>query len=70
MKAFGMVVRHEFLHHVAQVPFTEEDKMVQALVPDRFDKTFRVRIAIRALRRDFHALDSAGAKQRLERIGE
>jgi hypothetical protein len=39
-----MVVRHEFFHHVAQVPFAEEDKMVQALVPDCFDKPLRMRI--------------------------
>jgi hypothetical protein len=54
-----MVVLHEFLHHVAQVPFTEEDKMVQAPVPDRFDEPFRVRAAVRTLGGDLHALDSA-----------
>jgi len=32
MEPFPMVVRHEFLDHVAQVPFTEEPEMVETLV--------------------------------------
>ena len=60
VKTFGMVVRHKFLHDVVQVPLTEEDKVVQAFAPDRFDKTLCVWAAIRTLGRDLHALDSAG----------
>jgi hypothetical protein len=31
MEPFGVVVGHEFIHHVAQVSFPEEDELVQTL---------------------------------------
>ena len=51
VKPLSMVMRYEFLQDVVQMPFPEEDKMVQALVPDRLHEALRVRTAIRALRR-------------------
>ena len=32
MEPLAMVVRNEFIDHVAQVPFSEQDEMVQTLV--------------------------------------
>jgi hypothetical protein len=45
-----MIVGHEFLDDLAQVPLAEEDEMVQALVFDGFDKPLRMQVALRTLR--------------------
>ena len=58
--ALGQVVGHEVLDHVPQVTLAEDDEVVQTLGTDRFHKPLRVRIAVRALCRNRHALHAAG----------
>jgi hypothetical protein len=46
MESFGMVVRHEFLHHVPHVPFPEQHQLIEALVLDCLYEPLRVRIGV------------------------
>src|ERR1019366_1547628 len=68
--ALGEVVLPELLEQVAQVPFAEDDEVVQALVSDRFHETLGVRVAVGALRRNRHALHAAAFPQRRPRLRE
>ncbi len=58
VKTLGHVVLDEFPDQVAQMSLAENCKVIQALVLDGFDKSFRVGIAIRALCRDLRALNA------------
>ena len=46
MKAFPMVVDHEFLDDEPQMSLAEQYEVIQALVPDRFDKPLRMRVGV------------------------
>jgi hypothetical protein len=70
VKSFGHGVLDEFLDQVAKMPIAENHKLIQALVLDGFDKSFRVGIAIWALRWDFHALHAPSFEDRDERLRE
>ena len=50
MKALPMVVGQEFLNDVPEMSLAKKDEVIQALVPDRFDKPLRMRVAVRASR--------------------
>jgi hypothetical protein len=49
-------VGYEFLDDVSEMSLAEKDEVIQALGFDGFDKTLRMRVAVRALRRNPHAL--------------
>ena len=70
MESLGTIVRHELLHHVPQVPFSEEDEMIQALVPDRLDEPFRMRAAVGTMRRSLYAFHPSLSQDGLEHLGE
>jgi hypothetical protein len=70
MEPLAMVVRNEFLDHVAQVPFSEQDEMVQTLGFDGSDKPFRMGVAIGALRGNLRALHPSLLQDGLERCRE
>ena len=46
VKPLGHVVLDEFLDQVAQMSLAENDEVIQALVLDGFDKSFRVGIGV------------------------
>ena len=56
VKPLGHVVVDEFLDQVAQMSLAEDDELIETLVLDGLHEALRVRIAIGALRWDFHAL--------------
>jgi len=66
VKTLGHVVIDEFLDQIAQMSLAENHKVMQALVLDAFDKSFRVGIAIWASRWDFHALHAPSFQNRDE----
>jgi hypothetical protein len=68
VKPLGHVVLDEFLDQVARISLAKYHKVIQALVLDGFDKSFRVGIAIGALRWDFHALHAPSFENRDERL--
>ena len=50
-------MRNEFGDFVPEVPFTEENKVVEAFISDGSNETLGVRVAVRTASRDFNALD-------------
>jgi len=66
----GHVGLDEFPDQVAQMSLAENHEVIQALVLDGSDESFRVRIAIWALRWDFHALHAPSFENRDERLRE
>jgi len=70
MKALPMIVGHKFLDDVPEMSLAEKDEVIQTLVFDGFDKPLRMRVAVRALRRDPHALHALLPQERLERLRE
>ena len=70
LKPLGHVVLDEFLDQMVQMSLAENHEVIQTLVLDRFDKSFRVGIAIWALRWDFHALHAPSFENRDERLRE
>jgi hypothetical protein len=60
----------EFLDQPPQMALTENDEVIQALVLYRFHKPLRVRIAVRTVRWDLHALHSPRSEIPEERLRE
>jgi hypothetical protein len=72
VESLGHVVLDEFLEQEAPMSLTKNHEVIQALVLDGFDKSFRVRIAIWALGQDLHALHAwcSGVSPALASNGE
>ena len=70
MKAFPMIVGHEFLDDVSEMSLAEKDEVIQALASDGFHKPLRMRVAVRALRRNPHALHPSLPQDCFERLRE
>ena len=63
MITLGVVVLDVFAQEIAKVPHPEDHKVVEALGSNRPHETFRVWVAVRAARRNRHALDTARFEQ-------
>jgi hypothetical protein len=70
VKPLGHGGLDEFLDQVVWMSLAENNKVIQALVLDAFNKSFRVGIAIWALRWEFHALHAPCFEHRDERLRE
>jgi hypothetical protein len=70
MVALGVTVLDELAKEMAQVPLAKDHKVTETFRPDGPHKPFGVRVAVRAARRNRHALDAAGREHLHAHLGE